>query len=348
MPGRRKAHTVGFAVGIGMFLGTTIAAYAADTHHWRLQTWTWPALEQHQYVLEFAERVEELTGGRLTIEVFDRDAVVPHWESPEAVGQGMFEATMEWPGANAGQDVGFNIFAPPPMSFDEGWQLTSWFYDRGALELMREAYLEKLNLHIAGVTFWQAESLHATSAIRSIDDLSGMTVRTPRGVTSEFFERLGANPIVLPPTEVYGALDRGVVDAAEFLTPSAHLSLGYHQVADYMVWPSPHQMLATIYVAVNNDTWQALPTELQAIVEVAIHEFNHSHAYRPLISDLESLREYEEAGVEVISWDTEEWERAREVSMELWRSYADRSDVAATAIESMEDFMRLLGIIEDE
>lgn len=322
------------------------SALAEDKHHWRLQTWTWPALEQHGYVLQFAERVGELSGGRLTIEVFDRNAVMPHWESPEAVGQGLLEATMEWPGANAGQDVGFNIFAPPPMSFDEGWQLISWFYDKGALEMMREAYSSKMGVFIAGVTFWQAESLHSKTPIRSIDDLEGLTVRTPRGITSEFFGKLGANPVVLPPTEVYGALDRGVVDAAEFLTPSAHIALGYPEVARYMIWPSPHQMLATIYLGVNQDAWDRLPDDLKGIVEVAYREFSHAHAYRPMISDLESLAEYEEVGNELITWTPEEWVRAREVSMELWRSYQSESEIAAKAVPSLEAFMASLGIIE--
>lgn len=333
------------AAGVAMLAGPVLAD---DTYHWRLQTWTWPALEQHQYVLEFAERIEEMTNGQLTIEVFDRDAIVPHWESPESVGQGMFEATMEWPGANAGNDVGFNIFAPPPMSFDEGWQLTSWFHDHGALELMQQAYSEKMNLHIAGVTFWQAESLHSTTPIHSIDDLEGLSVRTPRGITSEWFRAVGASPVVLPPGEVYSSLDRGVVDAAEFLTPSAHLSLDYHRVSDYMVWPSPHQMLATIYLAVNEDVWDELPNHLQKTVEAAMSEFAHAHAYRPYINDLKSLETYREAGNEIITWSPEEWDRARKVSKDLWRSYIDRSEIAAEAVESMEDFMQLLGILEED
>lgn len=341
----------GTIAGLGLAMsaaGTPATANAQETFHWQVQSWTWPALEQHQYILDFADRIEVLTDGRLTIEVFDREAIVPGWEAVEAAGDGIIDGTFEWPGNHAGTDVGFNIFGPPPMALDEGWQLEYWMHEMGALELMREAYLEQFNVYIPGFTYWQAESLHSTVAIRSIEDLEGLSVRTPRGVTAEFFEALGATPVVLPPPEVYGALDRGVVDAGEFLTPSAHIALGYHEVTDYVIWPSVHQMLATVFFSVNRESWEELPSDIQEIVKTAMHEFSRRHSDNPYVNDFRSLPDYLEAGNEHIMWGDEEWEEARLVGMELWRSYVDQSELAANAVESLEEAMAIFGILPEE
>jgi TRAP-type mannitol/chloroaromatic compound transport system substrate-binding protein len=332
----------GAAVALGT-AGLATPALAQQTFRLRLQSWTWPALEQHRAVQEWVQRVAQLTNNRLQIELFAREAVVPHWEAPDAVSRGLLDATMEWPGNWASRDVGFNIFTPPPMTLDEGWQLDAWFYDRGALDQMREAFAQH-NVHIAGVTYWQKESLHSRRPLPNIQALRGMSVRTPQGIIADYFRRLGATPVVLPPPEVYGALERGVVDAAEFLTPSAHLSLGYQRVARYMLWPSPHQGLATIYVGFNRRSWDRLPADIRAIVESSIREFSHAHAVRPLVSDFASLARYREAGNVLVRWSDEDWAFARRTSRELYREYGGQSRMAARAIESLDSFLDVLGL----
>lgn len=344
---RRKfigSAAVAGAVGASAVGGIATPAIAQAKFRMRMQSWTWPALEQHQAVLDWVKRIEQLSGGRLQIELFAREAVVPHWESTDAVSRGLLDATMDWPGVWGGaRDVGFNLLTPPTLTLTEGWQLDAWFYDRGALDLMRSAFL-KHDIHIAGVTYWQKESLHSRKPIPNIAALRGMTVRTPPGITADFFRRLGATPVVLPPPEVFGALERGVVDAAEFLTPSAHVALGFPRVAKYMLWPSVHQMLATIYVAFNRKAWERLPVDLQAIVECSIREFSHAHAVRPLLSDYASLPKYREAGNELVRWSDADWATARRVSRELYTEYGAKSPLAARAIESLEGFMRVLGL----
>jgi TRAP-type mannitol/chloroaromatic compound transport system substrate-binding protein len=325
-------------------VATTLAApaVAQQTFRMRMQSWTWPGLEQHDTVVEWVKRLAQLTGNRLQVELFAREAVVPGWEAPDAVSRGLLDATMDWPGNWAGRDVGFNIFSPPQVTLNEGWQLYAWFYDRGALELMREAFAQH-NIHIPGITYWQKESLHSRRPLPNIQALRGMTVRTPHGITAEFFRRLGATPVVLPPPEVFGALERGVVDAAEFLTPSAHLRLGFERVARYVLWPSPHQELATIYVAFNRRSWERLPEDIRAIVESSIREFSHAHAVRPLLSDYAALPRYREAGNVLVQWGEADWALARRTSRELYRGYGGQSRMAARAIESLESLLDRLG-----
>lgn len=342
---RNFLRSIGIAsLGVGSVALTSKSARAQSSTRWRMQSWTWPALEQHEVILEWTKRVEVLTGGRLKIEVFPREAVIPHWEGTDAVGRGILEVTMDWPGIWAGRDVGFNIFTPPQLTFAHGWQLEAWFYEQDALKLFREAYA-KHNIYIPGVTFWQWESLHSRKPIPNLASLRGMTVRTPPGITSDYFKKLGATPIVLPPPEVFGALDKGMVDAAEFLTPSAHLALGFQRASKYMLWPSIHQPFATIYVAVNKDAWDRLPADIKAIFESSIREFSQKHAYRPLISDYRSLPKYLEAGNVLVKWPKEDWDKARKVSIDLYREYKGKTPLATKAIESLESFLDVLGLL---
>ncbi|WP_028308742.1 TRAP transporter substrate-binding protein DctP [Desulfitibacter alkalitolerans] len=327
--------------------GDNAAPVATEKHKWDFQSWTWSGLHpHHQYVLDFADRVYELSGGRLEIEVHPRDAVVPHWESTEVTGQGVLDMTMDWPGVWSGRDVGFNLFAPPPMSLTEGWQVTSWFYDYGVIDIMREAYGE-YNLYIPGVTYWQQESLHSTKPIRNVSDFRGLSVRTPPGITADFFQAMGAAPVVLPPAEVYSALDRGVVDAGEWVTPAGNFSAGYHEVAKYLIWPSPHQNTATIYVAVNKDSWNALSDELKAIFEAALREFSWNHEYGALLEDYKAVKQYVAAGNEHIMWADEDLREAQLIAMDLWRSYANQSELAARLVKELEEYMRLIGTLPE-
>lgn len=342
----RRSMIGSSAGGVALALGTTglaAPALAQQTFRMRMQSWTWPALEQHAAVQAWVQRLAQLTNNRLQIELFAREAVVPGWEAPDAVARGLLDITMDWPGNWFARDVGFNIFAPPPVTLREGWQLDAWFYDRGALELMREAFAQH-NIHIPGITYWQKESLHSRRPLPNIQALRGMLVRTTNGIAADYFRRLGATPVVLPPPEVFGALERGVVDAAEFLTPSAHLALGYQRVARYMLWPSPHQELATIYVAFNRRSWERLPADIRAIVESSIREFSHAHAVRPLLSDYAALPRYREAGNVLVQWSEEDWAIARRTSRELYREYGGQSRMAARAVESLESLLDQLGM----
>lgn len=316
-----------------------------EKHTWEMQSWTWSGLEpQHSIIHDFAKRVSEMSGGRLEIQVHPREAVVPHWESTEAVGKGILDISFDWPGVLAGRwgDVGFNLFSPPPMSLREGWQVTSWFYDWGVLDIMREAF-SKHNVYVAGVTFWQQESLHSKKPIRGIADLRGVKVRTPPGITSDFFRALGASPVVLPPPEIYSSLDRGVIDAAEWVNPTGNFASGFQEVTKYVIWPSPHQEFATIYVAVNKDSWNALSPELKAIFKAALAEFSWRHAYTPYLADYQTIAKYVAAGNEHIRWSDEELRKARVIARDLWRSYGKQSPLAATLVEKLESYLKTIG-----
>jgi len=154
---------------------------------------------------------------------------------------------------------------------------------------------------------------------------------------------MGASPVVLPPPEVYSSLDKRVVDAAEFVTPAGNFSAGYHEVAKYLIWPSPHQNTATIYVAVNKTKWDALSDELKGIFEASFREFAWQHEYGALLEDYKSVEKYIKAGNEHIKWSNEALKEAQIIAKDLWRTYGKDNEPAAKAIQKLEDYMKLIG-----
>ena len=103
------------------------------------------------------------------------------------------------------------------FAYQHPWQAEAWYYHRGGLDMLREAYA-KFNVYPVGVSWWGVESIVSKKPIKTIDDFKGLKVRTPQGMIAEILTKLGASIVVLPGGEVYSALDKGVVDAADWAT----------------------------------------------------------------------------------------------------------------------------------
>ena len=290
-----------------------------------------------------------MSAGRLDITPFMREALVPHWESSDAVAQGALEMNVEWPGVWTGKDPAFSLFGIPPAFFTESWQVDSWFYHWGGLEMMRDAYLQYSDgkYYVPGTTFWPAEAFHSVDKpINGPADFDGVKVRTPMGIVADTLSAMGASPIVLPGGEVYSALDKGVIDATELFSPSANYALGFHEVSQYVVWPSPHMPFATIYFGANTDAWNALPDDLKLILEASIREFSWTHAHANYLMDFSAIEKMVEYGNTHIVFTDEEWAKFRDISMEVADEYGAASPLAAQVLASLKSFMKEVWLLD--
>jgi len=218
----------------------------------------------------FADSVALASGGRLEIKLFSAGELVGAMESFDAVSKGSAEIGHDWPGYWKGKNENFVSFASVPFGLDtEGYNI--WLYERGGLEQMQELY-GRYNLYaLPGGNGGQEMGLFSNKKASKMADFKGMRVRTP-GWYMDILNSLGASVTPLPGGEVYLALERGVIDAAEFSSPAINYPMGFDEITKYVIEPGVHQPSVQCAFFINKDAWNKLPADLKWIVDIAAKE----------------------------------------------------------------------------
>ncbi|MBW2451024.1 MAG: TRAP transporter substrate-binding protein DctP [Deltaproteobacteria bacterium] len=218
----------------------------------------------------FADSVALASGGRLDIKVFSAGELVGAMESFDAVSKGAAEVGHDWPGYWKGKNENFVSFASVPFGLDaEGYNI--WLYERGGLEQMQELYGRYNLVAFPCGNGGQEMGLFSNKKATKMSDFKGMRIRTP-GWFMDIMNSLGASVSPLPGGEVYLALERGVIDAAEFSSPAINYPMGFDEITKYVIEPGVHQPSVQCSVFFNKDAWEKLPADLKWIVKIAAKE----------------------------------------------------------------------------
>jgi len=320
------------------------AAPEQEVFEWRTQSvWTGGS-PSYEIFMNFVDRVEELTDGRIVMEVFPPAAIVPSLELLDGIGKGTLDAASSWPGWYAGKDPAFAACGGLPFSFDNDMQLDTWYYQLGGLDMMQELY-EPFNCHVAGMTYYNVESWHANREIRTVEDLQGLKIRMPGGMLSDIFERVGCSVVLLAGEDVYPALERNLIDGTDWMTPADNYMYGFHEVAPYFDWPGWHHLPANEFM-VNLDKWNELPDDLKAVLEAAVREWAWNRCTTLALADYEAVDAMVSEGATPLTWDPAEIVKMRNIALEVWDEWAAKSPMSARMIESQKEYNRLLGLME--
>ncbi len=249
------------------------AVHTNQTFNWKMVT-TWPpkfpVLGEGAEL--FASWVEEMSAGRLKIQVYGGGELVPPLEAFSAVQQGVVEighgASYYW----AGKAPATQFFAAVPFGMN-AQQMNSWLYGGGGLELWRELYAQfNLVPFAAGNTGVQMAGWF-NRKIESIADLSGLKMRIP-GLGGKVISKAGASAVLVAGGEIFTNLERGVIDATEWIGPYHDYLMGFPRIAKYYYYPGWHEPGTTLELFVNKAAFEKLPTDLQSIVESACMRSN--------------------------------------------------------------------------
>ncbi|MBJ3778492.1 TRAP transporter substrate-binding protein [Acuticoccus mangrovi] len=318
---------------------------AAKDYNWAIQS-LWQAGTATQQSFErFAEDVAERTDGQIKIRPLPADAVVGTAETLEAVQMGVLDGEHNAPAYWTGREPGFAILGGLVGAYQTPEQLLDYHYENGGLELLQEAY-EPFGLYPIGVTTWGAESLPLMKPVEHPDEFKGMKLRMSKGMFSDVFAKFGAIPIEMAGTEVYSALDKGVVDGADWGTLSMNEELGFHDIAKYAIYPGVHSM-SIADVAIRKDVWDSLSPELQTTLKEAVRAFADDMVATMAQKDAEAAEKLTAEGVTLIDWSDEDKKAFREAAVDVWKAYATRSEFAQRALESQLDYMKKIGLIDD-
>jgi TRAP-type mannitol/chloroaromatic compound transport system substrate-binding protein len=250
---------------------------------WRMVTSWPPGMPILQTGAErLAERIGELSEGRLTIQVFAGNELVPPLGVFDAVSQGAVQcghsASYYW----AGKAAASQWFTSVPFGLN-AQGMNAWLYSGNGLKLWEEVYAPfNLIPRPAGNTGAQMGGWF-NRKINVLDDFKGLKVRIP-GLGGKVLARAGAAIVLLPAAEIYTSLERGVIDATEWIGPYHDTRMGFHRVAKYYYGPGWHEPGSVLEFMVNRKAYNSLPVELKQIVDTACAELNVT-----MISEFEAL-----------------------------------------------------------
>jgi TRAP-type mannitol/chloroaromatic compound transport system substrate-binding protein len=294
---------------------------------------------------EAMELLEEMTNGRLDIELYGVGTLVKHSEQLEAIGAGAYEAGFNSTAYFTSLDPGFAPAFTLPGLWENPRHMGIWYQYFGGKELLRDAYAE-YNVYLVTPTIHTGEPIHSKVALRTIDDFKGLKIRTLPGLTTDLFKLLGAEPIALPGSEVYSALDTGVVDAAEWVTIAENYDVGLHEVAPYILYPSFHTPAGVADFSFNMDVWNELSDADRAAVEavgawIALH-----YDYGPEAEGYGKLQKMLDYGVERTQLSDATMAEIKQMAVQVAEAYKTKSPLADAIITSQLDYLRLTGTID--
>lgn len=327
------------AMGLAI-VSLSLPSLGQEKISWRLQTVAAPnSLEFKELPQAFADRVRQASNGRLDIKVFASGVIVSELEAGDAVGKGALSMWHSYVTLFAGKEPAFKTSSEWPVMVDR-LQGPMWFYREGGALLRKAA--EKHGMYFLGVTPLAGEHIWSKKPLRSVEDLKGLKIRSG-GLAADSFALLGASPVGLPPTEIYPALQRGMVEAAEFTTLPVNYGFGFHEVAKYIVMPTYSGGANSDWV-VNLQAWKALPDDLKVIVESAMGEVSYKYWAKSIQEEQRVMDELKKKGVQFIQWSKEDMRKLELARLEVMKKkYAPSSPDLAAVIKSQIEFMKFLG-----
>lgn len=268
---------------------------------------------------QVAKRVAEATDGQFQIQTFAAGEIVPALQALDAVQNGTVECSHTLASFYIGKDTAFAFGTVIPWG-PNSRQMQAWLYHAGGLELLNEFYA-KFNIYNlpAGNTGAQMGGWFRKE-INSVEDLKGLKLRVG-GYVGKVLEKLGAVPQAIPGGEIYTSLERGTIDAAEWIGPYDDEKLGLYKVAPYYYYPGWWEGQSLIYTFINSDKWKELPPSYQDAVKVACeavnsnvvarYDYENPTALRKLVANGAKLRLFNKKILEAC------WNASNEVAAEL-------------------------------
>jgi TRAP-type mannitol/chloroaromatic compound transport system substrate-binding protein len=233
---------------------------------------TWPQKDIfHEYALDFAKKVNDMTGGDLKIDVLPAGAVVPAFQLLDAVSKGTLDGGHGVLVYHYGKQTALALFGSSPAYGMDANTLLAWFKYGGGRQLLDKLY-KSINANVVSFPYGPMPTQPLgwfKKPITKPDDLKGLKFRTV-GISIDLFTGMGAAVNALPGGEIVPALDRGLLDAAEFNNASSDRILGFPDVSKVCMLQSYHQNAEQFEIMFNKTKYDALPAKMRATIEYAV------------------------------------------------------------------------------
>ena len=304
----------------------------------------------HRFMTDdWQKKFNAMTGeDGVKIEVLPTKAVVPHRETIDAVANGILDGDLNAVSYFSGRDPAFAIMGDLIAGYDTVDQLQTFCQYGGGKEILQKLYdkYTKGKVHVVGCGPYAREALVSSIPMKGVADLEGVKIRSPEGLASEVFKRAGASPVSLPFSEVYTSLEKGLVEAADASAYVNNNASGMYKVAKYPVYPGIHSM-AVLQFIVNKDAWNKLSEAEQTALEVWYIAAYTSMRRKADLEDKRLVAEHNAGDdITVIDWPQADRDEFRNIAVEAWEDFGEKSDLAKEALDANITFMKLIGLLD--
>lgn len=320
-----RRHLLVASAAAGAAAATVIAAPSVAQSlpqvRWRMPTSFPKSLDTvHGAAETIAKRVEALTEGKFQIRVFAAGEIVPPLQVLDIVQNETVEC---------GYTAGFYYIGKnPALAFDTGIpfgltprQHSAWMYEAGGLELMRSVYADFNVISFpAGNTGAQMGGWFRRQ-IRTVEDFKGLRIRAA-GMLGHIYGRLGAVAQQIPGSDVYLALEKGVLDAVEWVGPYDDEKLGFQKVATYYYGPGVLELGASLGFIVGTKAWEKLPSQYQEALRLACREAESGLLAQYDARNVPALRRLIAGGAKLSSWSGDIMKAMQAASRDMLQEFA--------------------------
>ena len=293
---RRKFLGSAAAVGAGTLAFPMVSQ--AQTTTLRFQS-TWPSKDIfHEYATDFAKKVNDMAGGRLKIEVLPAGAVVPAFQVLEAVNKGTLDGGHGVVAYHYGKNSALALWGSGPAFGMDPNMVLAWHYYGGGKVLLEEIY-KSINMDVVSYLYGPMPTQPFgwfKKPIAKAEDVKGMKFRTV-GLAVDMYSDMGVAVNPLPGGDIVPALDRGLIDGAEFNNASSDKLLGFPDVAKTCMLQSFHQSGEQFEILFNKAKYDALPAELKAIIDYAVQAASADMSWKAIDRNSKDYEELKKMGV---------------------------------------------------
>ena len=260
---------------------------------------TWPAKDIfHEYATDFAKKVNDMTGGELKIEVLPAGAVVPAFGLLDAVSKGTLDGGHGVLVYHYGKQNALALWGSGPAFGMDANQLLAWHKYGGGKQLLEKLYAS-INANVVSFPYGPMPTQPLgwfKKPIQRLTDFKGLKFRTV-GISIDVFTGLGAAVNALPGGEIVPAMDRGLLDAAEFNNATSDHILGFADVSKLCMLQSYHQNAEQFEIMFNKDKFNALPAKIKAIIENAVEAASADMSWKAIDRYSKDYVELQKKGV---------------------------------------------------
>jgi TRAP-type mannitol/chloroaromatic compound transport system substrate-binding protein len=313
---------------------------------WRMST-TWTAVLDvlQGAAQQLAKVVEETSGGRFRIEVFPGGQIMPPFACFEAASQGTIEAFMGASYYWTAKEPAVEWFTTVPFGMNpEG--MAAWYYQGDGLKLWEETYAPFNLVPRPGPANAPQMAGWFRKKINTIGDYKGLKMRIGTGLGGKVYAKAGSTTVLTPAADIYAALERGVIDACEWIGPYDDMKLGLQNTARYYYYPGWHEPGSTLEFGFNTKAYEALPTDLRrtldhAAAAVQVYGLTDFHAKNAVA--LDRFRTQFKGKVDVLQIPVPVLRDLKKLAAEVVREASEKTPMARKVHASFTKFQALVG-----
>jgi len=329
-----------------MALGATVLAtsiQAADINL-KFQSSNFTGEQVYSIQKQWTDSVEKTSNGRIHIDLLPLDSVLKSSDMLTGVRNNIIDGAIATAAMYSGDDAGFGLIGDTISAWNSDEDILKFYYYGGGLEVVDKIF-QAYGAKLIGVSVTGAESLPSKVKLEKVSDFSGVKIRAPSGPIQKLFSKMGASPVGLPGSEIYTALEKGIIDAADFSTFANNQKQGVHDIAKYPIYPGIHSS-PTVHIIMNLKKWNALSENDQTFLVdhfkgMALDSLLQAH-YEDSIAYGEAVKN----GVMPVAWSQEERAKVRAYAQDIWKDISENSEIGKMYYDTLIKFLGSQGMLQ--